>query len=235
MNILVTFAIRSEIGVWPKSSETARHVRVVMTGMGMRKPQDELRQALANSDFCIASGLAGSLNRRHKVGSIVVARGIRAAGKTTIVTADGGLIDAAVRCSATPVDFLYTSDRIANSLNERAELAKAADAVDMESFHVLTEARRAGVPAVAIRAISDSPDRRLPIDFSKLMNERGDMAWTRLIGELIRHPLRVGDFVKFGMDTSAAIRNLTTFLDRYVKFLAVNKDSFHAPAQQSFG
>jgi hypothetical protein len=235
MNILVTFAIRSEIGVWPKSSETTPHVRLVMTGMGMKKPKDDLRQALAKSDFCIASGLAGSLNMHHKVGSIVVARGVRAAGKTTIVTADGGLVDAAVRCSATPVDFFYTSDGITNSTNERAELAKAADAVDMESFHVLTEARRAGVPAVAIRAISDSPDRRLPVEFGTLINERGDMAWARLIGDLIRHPLRVGDFVKFGIDTSAAIRNLTSFLDRYVKFLVVNEHSFHAPADQIFG
>lgn len=235
MNILVTFAIRSEIGVWPKSSETGRHVRLIMTGMGMRKPQDELRQALAKSDFCIASGLAGSLNQRHKVGSILVARGIRAAGKTTIVTADGGLVDAAVRCGATPVDFAYTSDRIANSASERAELAKIAEAVDMESFHVLTEARQAGVPAVAIRAISDSPDRRLPVDFGRLINDHGDMAWTRLIGELMRHPLRVGDFVKFGIDSSAAIHNLTSFLDRYVRFLAVNEDSFHTPAEQILG
>jgi nucleoside phosphorylase len=235
MNILVTFAIRSEIGVWPKSSETARHVRLVMTGMGMRKPQDELRQALANSDFCIASGLAGGLKTRHQVGSILVARGVRAAGKPTIVTADGGLVDAAVRCSAAPVDFFCTSDGIANSVNERTELAKAADAVDMESFHVLTEARRAGVPAVAIRAISDSPDRRLPVEFGTLIDERGDMAWARLIGGLIRHPLRVGGFVKFGVDTSAAIRNLTSFLDRYVKYLVVKENSLHTPAEQIFG
>jgi nucleoside phosphorylase len=235
MNILVTFAIRSEIGVWPKSSEIARHVRLVMTGMGMRKPQDDLRQALANSDFCIASGLAGSLTVRHQVGSILVARGVRAAGKTTIVTADGGLVDAAVRCNAAPVDFFYTSDGIANSETERAALAQDADAVDMESFHVLTEARRAGVPAVAIRAISDSPDRRLPVEFGTLINERGDMAWARLFGDLIRHPLRVGDFVKFGIDTSAAIRNLTSFLDRYVKFLAGNENSLHTPAEQIFG
>jgi hypothetical protein len=235
MNILVTFAIRSEIGVWPQSSETARHVRLVMTGMGMRRPQEELRQALANSDLCIASGLAGSLNKRHKIGSIIVARGVRAAGKTTIVTADGGLIDAAVRCNATPVDFFYTSTSIANSAGERSELAAVADAVDMESFHVLTEARRAGVPAVAIRAISDSPDRMLPVDFNNLVNDRGDMAWMRLIGQLIKHPARLGDFIKFGVGTSAAVRNLTAFLDRYVKFLAVHEDSFRTSAEQIFG
>jgi nucleoside phosphorylase len=235
MNILVTFAIRSEIGVWPQSSETSRHVRLVMTGMGMRRPPEELRAALANSDLCIASGLAGGLSKRHQVGSLLVARGIRSAGKSTIVTADGGLIDAAVRCNATPVNFFYTSNGIVNSASERAELARIADAVDMESFHVLTEARRAGVPAVAIRAVSDTPDHRLPIDFTTIMDDRGQLMWRRLIAEVIKHPGRVGGFVKFGIDSSTAIRNLTTFLDRYVRFLIVNENSFRSTAEHIFG
>jgi nucleoside phosphorylase len=235
MNILVTFAIRSEVGVWPQSSETSRHVRLVMTGMGMRRPPEELREALANSDLCIASGLAGGLSKRHPIGSVLVARGIRAAGKSNIVTTDGGLIDAAVRCNATPVNFFYTSNGIVNAADERAELARIADAADMESFHVLTEARRAGVPAVAIRAVSDTPERRLPMDFSTIMDDRGQLAWRRLIAALIRRPRRVGDFVRFGIDSSAAIRNLTTFLDRYVKFLVVNENSFRSTAEHIFG
>lgn len=186
----------------------------------MRLPQDELRKAISGMvDVCIASGLAGSLRRKYKVGSVVVARGIKSTDSSTILPCDGGLIDAAVRCGAQPVDFFYTSSRIVNSDIDRAELSLFADAVDMESFHILAEARRTGVPAVAVRAISDSPDRKLPIDFSRVVNDSGRVVWPRMGRELVRHPGRIPAFLRFGIDSSAAIRNLTTFLDRYVSFL----------------
>ena len=233
MKILVTFAVDSEMGTWRQSSEIARDIRFVRTGIGMRRPQTELRGAFASSiDICIASGLAGSLNEQLKVGSVVVARGIKAEGKKTIIPCDGGLIDAAVRCGAQPVDFFYTSQTIANSNAERKRLAETAHAVDMESFHVLNEARGSGIPSVAIRAISDSPDQILPIDFSRTVTAQGDIARLGMIRELVLHPLRLPAFIRFGMGSSAAIRNLTAFLDRYVSFLSLNEIRFHLAAEQ---
>jgi hypothetical protein len=120
------------------------------------------------------------------------------------------------------VDFFFTSTGIANSEAGRSHLAGSAEAVDMESFHILTEAQRSAVPAVAIRAISDTPERRLPIDFSRTVTSRGDVRWQRMIGELIKNPVKIPAFARFVLDTSAAIHNLTAFLDRYVKFLMTN-------------
>jgi hypothetical protein len=102
----------------------------------------------------------------------------------------------------------------------------------MESFHILTEARRAGVPAVAIRAISDSPQRRLPIDFSRTLTSQGEIAWPQVLRQLIKTPTRFPDFVRFGIDSSTAIRNLTAFLDRYVRFLMLNETSLRSAAEQ---
>ena len=232
MRILVTFAVQSEIGNWQGPRRFGNDIRFVRTGIGMRRSQDELRQALAGPvDLCIASGLAGSLTYKYPVGSVVVARGIKSEGIESIVSCDGGLIDAAVRCGAQPVDFLYTSPGIANTNADRARLAGIADAVDMESFHVLTEAQRAGVPAVAVRAISDSPERKLPIDFTRMVTRRGQVAWPRMVAELIKHPRRLPAFVRFGIDSSAAIRNLTRFLDRYVGFLGTNETNSRTPAE----
>jgi adenosylhomocysteine nucleosidase len=227
MRILVTFAIRSEMRDWRGPSDLHESIRVVMTGIGMRRVQGELREALASGvDICIASGLAGSVKTEHRPGTVTVARGVKAGGGKTIISGDGGLIDAAVRCGARPVDFFYTSEDIANSDAERRQIASTADAVDMESFHVLTEAQRAGVPAVAIRTISDSPEHRLPIDFSQVVTDRGELAWMRMAAELLKHPARLPGFVRFGLDSSTAIRNLTVFLDRYVKFLTSNESSY---------
>jgi hypothetical protein len=232
MKILVTFAVRSETGNWQGPSKYVDDIRIIRTGIGMRRPEDELRQALAGSvDLCIASGLAGSLTDQYPVGSVVVARGIKSEGSKTIVSCDGGLVDAAVRCGAQPVDFFYTSSGIANSVVERACLAGTADAVDMESFHVLSEAQRAEVPAVAIRAISDCPSRKLPFDFTRMVTCNGQVAWQQMITELVKHPGRFPAFVRFSIDSLAAIRNLTTFLDRYVSFLGTNETSFRTPAE----
>jgi uridine phosphorylase len=214
------------MGEWRGPSKH-ENIRVVMTGIGMRRSQEELREALASGvDVCIASGVAGSVKTEHRPGTVMVARGVRAGRGKTIIPGDGGLIDAAVRCSAKPVDFFYTAAGIVNSETERAQIAKTADAVDMESFHVLTEAQHAGIPAVAIRAVSDSPEHRLPMEFTQAVTKRGELAWTRIVAELLRHPVRLPDFVRFGLNSSAAIRNLTVFLDRYVKFLMSNESSY---------
>lgn len=232
MRVVVTFAVRSEMGKWRPTPRYRENIRIVRTGIGMRGPQDELKQALSGPvDFCIASGLAGSLKRQYPVGSVLVARGIKSEGNKTIVPCDGGLVDAAVRNGARAVDFFHTSPAIANSEGARAELARAADAVDMESFHVLSAARRAGVPAVAVRVISDSPDRKLPLDFSRTVTGDGQISWARMIGQMIKHPGRLPAFVTFGIDSSAAIRNLSTFLDRYVNFLMTTEISLPAPAE----
>src|SRR5262245_48921231 len=116
MRILVTFAIRSEMRNWRGPSEPHKNIRVVMTGIGMRRVQGELREALASGvDVCIASGLAGSVKTEHRPGTVAVARGVKAGGGKTIIPGDGGLIDAAVRCGAKPVDLFHTSEKIANS------------------------------------------------------------------------------------------------------------------------
>ena len=132
------------------------------------------------------------------VGSILVARAIKTDTKNTIVTSDGALVDAAKKCGAKVVDFFYTSSTVVNSSPERSRLAGFADAVDMESFHVLSEGQRAGVPAVAIRAISDSPEKGLPVDFNRVIDENGKLAWPAILAEVAKHPARIPQLVRFG-------------------------------------
>src|SRR5262249_55207587 len=120
MKILVTCAVESEIGAGLGAPDFAGDIFIVRTGIGMRRAQDELRKALTRPvDICISSGLAGSLREQYPIGSIVVARAIKSESKKTIVPCDGTLIEAAVRCGATPVDFFFTSGGIANSEAER--------------------------------------------------------------------------------------------------------------------
>src|SRR5262245_29683984 len=223
MRIVITFAVRSECRAWRRYSR-AGDVHIVTTGIGMRGSRQRLRELLAMpADFCIASGLAGSLTKHQAVGSIVVARGVKTEPNQTILTSDGCLVDTAVRCGANPVSFFFTSNTIVNSPIDRSRLSSTAAVLDMESFHVLAEAGRAGVPAVAIRAISDGPDDPLPLDFNAAVNDCGELRWLTLIAQLLKHPARLADFARFGLASSRAARNLARFLDEYVKFLATHE------------
>jgi adenosylhomocysteine nucleosidase len=239
MKIVVTFAVRAEFANWRRSGfsqiekakpqvfrmKTAEaEVYALLTGVGMVSSRDELLETLKiRADFCIASGFAGGLKRQYKPGSIVVARTVHTDTNQTILASDGALVAAAVRCGADPVNLFFTSKTIVNATAERLKLAKIADAVDMESYHVLAEARRAGIPAVAVRAISDSPDEPLPIDFDRVLDGRGEVRWLDLLAQLANQPGQLAKFTRFGIHSLGAARNLARFLNRYVKFLATNE------------
>jgi len=63
-----------------------------------------------------------------------------------------------------------TSSRIAVTRDDRLQLARTgAQVVDMESYEILAAARKARVPAIVIRIVSDSLDRKLP-DFNRALN-----------------------------------------------------------------
>src|SRR5437899_179265 len=66
-----------------------------------------------------------------------------------------------------------TSSRIATTREERTALASCGAAVvDMESYFILERAAAARVPAVVLRVVSDSINRRLP-DFNRALDDGG--------------------------------------------------------------
>ena len=80
---------------------------------------------------------------------------------------------------------LLSSAEIIASSAEKATLSSAADAVDMESFTVIAAAQKLGIPALAVRAISDTSDQEMPVDFSRSLDENGQIstgAVLRLLG-----------------------------------------------------
>ena len=46
----------------------------------------------------------------------------------------------------------------------------------MESFFILNEAQERGIPGVAIRAVSDAADERLPLDLTRCLMTAGGFA-----------------------------------------------------------
>jgi adenosylhomocysteine nucleosidase len=236
MRIVVTFAVPSEFAYWRRGSHFARiqnseppmyrlrrgrdEIYGVITGIGMPRPPNKLRGLFAKTaDLCIASGLAGALKKEHEVGSILVAKAVKGYAGRTPIQSENTLVQAATQCGAKVVDFFYTANSVVNSSSEKLRLGETADAVEMETIHILHEARCVGIPAVAVRAVSDAAENNLPVDFNRVISMHGRVDWVAMFSELVKAPSQLASFARFGLDSLFAARTLARFLDRYITFL----------------
>ena len=93
--------------------------------------------------------------------------------------------------------------------------AGGALAVDMESAHVLAWARRAGLPALAVRAVADGPEDEVPRELLGVLGPDGRMrlgAATRLLG----HPALVGAAWRLSGRSRRALGSLARFVRAFV-------------------
>jgi nucleoside phosphorylase len=227
VKILVTFAVQAEFAPLKRIREFSRisqtefltqsggdsEVHVAIIGIGARKFH------LPSADLCIASGVAGSLKTQYGIGTVLVARAVKRKDSETIIASDESLVRIAIQCGAKPVDFFCTTDNIVSSVSEKSGLGRIADAVDMESYPVFAEARRQGIPVVAIRTISDAADQEIPLDFSGAVNQDGKLEWIPALSQIAASPGRIPQLMRFGLESSRAARELAHFLDKYLKCL----------------
>jgi adenosylhomocysteine nucleosidase len=245
MKILVTFALENEFAPWramydfrPGSWGTAdvysaeigdAEVGVVLTGAGPRQAAMAASKLFRGAEeaihFCISAGLAGALRADYEIGRVLAARSVvsetpRRDGESQVVASSGALISFASEYGAIVVNRFYTADHPVASAEEKRDLEVTADAVEMESFEILFEARAAGVPAVAIRAISDAADEDLPLDMSQIFNDEGRVSVPRVLGEVARHPQSLPGLVRLGQNSKRAAESLARFLDGYIQGVA---------------
>ncbi len=88
----------------------------------------------------------------------------------------------------------------------------------------------AQVPAIAVRAVSDSSDEELPIDFSKVTDREGHLVVKHLVRELASKPARIPGLFSFAQRSRKAISNLADFLDDFIPSLARDQGKIAASA-----
>jgi len=237
MRVLVTFAVEAEFAPWRKLSNLhatsignislhqaqigRASVDFVVTGMG---PENARRVAdvvmTQPYTFCIVAGFAGALRPDHAVGTILVAEAVQQVGKPQSLQCARRLVNAAGRDGAKQVPMLLTSDHLVRTAGEKAQLAPFADAVDMESFAILSAAHANRLPAVAIRAISDSSRRDMPVFLDALVDGRGRVKIGGVIRNVIRHPLQLPALLQLGRGSRTAGQALVHFLEAFIKKLS---------------
>lgn len=244
MKILITFALDNEFAPWRAMRDFRREragdretycatiegagVEVIVTGVGPRiaglRARDVLKSNGDSFEFVVSSGSAGAVKHPHAIGQVLAARAVKsqAAGPANAATIEcsSALVSFAESCGATVVDQFYTSERAINTREEKQYIGEVADAVEMESFGILSAAAESGVPAVAIRAVSDLADENLPLDMNEVFSDEGKVSVSRVLGQVARHPGAVPGLVKLGQQSKTAAEALARFLDRYVAMVA---------------
>ena len=231
MNILVTFAVEAEFAPWQKRRKFQRlpgdwprfeaqfggaRVRAVLTGMGQMYALETARRVLADRpDICISTGLAGALRSGYRPGDVLAARLVSEVGEPVAVASHPELLTTAVDCGARQVERFATSRTLVSRAEEKLQLGRQAEAVEMESYTILAEAARYGVPAVAVRAISDTVDFDIPYDFERTQNARGQIRIGGIVAQVLRHPSGLPALLALARDCRLAARHLADFLDAY--------------------
>jgi adenosylhomocysteine nucleosidase len=169
-------------------------------------------------DLCISSGLAGGLSAALRVADVIAPGRVRGLDGRTL-DSDPSLLALAAGCGAKTIDTLYSAPTVVVSSEQKRQTSVVADAVDMESATILAESRKRGVPAIAIRAISEPASCDLPIDLNQVLTADGRLSVVRAIGALARRPDAVPGIVRLGVDGRRAARALSTFLDTFLEHL----------------
>ena len=240
MRILVTFAVEAEFAPWRRRYRFRRkeiidlghdnrvdasyHCKtddvcldVYLTGVGWKGSRTMLASLLKQKpDLCISSGLAGGLRPELKTGEIVVAREVLLVSGGQKFASRPLLVDLAEETGAKPVRSFLTNARVVCEAKSKRSMAVLGDVVEMESFHVLQSAADVQVPAVSVRAISDTVDENLPFDFGRAIRPDGRISYGRLLLQVAVHPRKLPAMINFGKQSEKAANNLADFLDRYV-------------------
>jgi adenosylhomocysteine nucleosidase len=240
MRILVTFAVEAEFAPWRKKREFrciaktpfeiydasvgGHTVRVLLTGIGWECARRTAASVMEDVfDACISSGLAGGLKDAYRAADILAFRDVGEISGERVMASSKWLLDQAARQGASVAGKLLTSKKLVLTSGEKKRFGTFGDAVDMESFRIMAAAQGRGIPALTLRAISDTVEEDLPMDFSEHVSENGQIAVGRVLGKIAFSPQIIPAMIRFGSRTKHVTERLDEFLDAFI--LGLRTDS----------
>jgi adenosylhomocysteine nucleosidase len=171
----------------------------------------------------LVTGFAGACAPDLRTGDVVVGDPVALPDGTS----DGDSGDPALRRRAIRaldaaglryrVGRLVTVDEVVTTPAAKATWwqAQGAMAVDMESAHVLAWARRAGLPAVTVRAIVDGLEDEVPRNLLDMVGMDGRMRLGAAAG-LLGRPTLLAAAWRLGRRSRRALESLARFLRPFV-------------------
>jgi adenosylhomocysteine nucleosidase len=201
---LVCFAVSQEAKPFQKIVRGRNDVHVLLTGMGARNAERAIRQALCTVQprRVFSCGFAGALNPDLKIGDVVFANG-----------ASLKIVERLQSRGAQAMVFTCT-ERAAVTVAEKSSLRARtrADVVEMESAVIKGVCREAGIECVTVRAISDTAQENLPLDFNALMTPEEKLSPAKLALAILKAPQKIPALVRLGKNSAFAAKQLADVL-----------------------
>lgn len=200
---LVFFALREEAAAFKQRLVGQSDVACALTGIGRENAERVARQYLdrLRPAQVLTCGFAGGLNP-HLTPETVV-----------FETEDERLRGRLVAAGARPARF-HCAGRIAITAAEKALLHRqtGADAVEMESAVIHTLCWDRKIPVATVRAISDTAEEDLPLDFNHLSRPDKSLDLPRLITYVIRRPRLISPLLQLQKRAQGAATRLAGVL-----------------------
>ena len=204
--VLVCFALKEESRPFQQWAEGRDDLKIILVGMGKRNAERAIRDALEQErpQLVLTCGSAGGLLPELTIGTVVFD-----------ADAETGLEPALLAAGAQRARF-HCSDRVATTAAEKRALWQStrADAVEMESEVIRAVCREQNIPSATVRAILDTAEEDLPLDFNQLMTPKQEMSYAKLALVLLKSPGKVGALLRLQKHTQAAARRLAEVLAR---------------------
>jgi adenosylhomocysteine nucleosidase len=202
--VLVCFAVREERNRFTAPALDQQKISVVTTGMGARNAARALAPLLEDDGpaLVLTCGFAGALRPELAVGTVVFSE-----------DAGAGVGEHLVKLGAIPATF-HCAARVATTAAEKRLLraSSQADAVEMESGVIRRLCQERGIPSATVRAISDSADEDLPLNFNTVMNADDQIDFPKLIWRLVLSPSKLPGLLRLRQQTNRAALALGTTL-----------------------
>jgi len=195
---------------------------LVVTGVGPASIRKTVSPLVQSGRFCgiLSIGYAGALKPSYRVGDIVIPEEVRflppLSGQSHQPDPDlfRAVTETAQRKGwSVHTQPMLTSERVISSSEEKISLGKThlAGSVEMESSVLAEMCRKASVPFLVVRVISDEASFDLPDDMAFLEHWR-QRRYVRVAAYLIPRPLLLIKLLRFFRSVRRASRNLTQFL-----------------------
>lgn len=204
--VLVCFAVREEALSFTAPINPVTDI--LLTGIGRQKASQTVTRYLASHKpgLVLTCGFAGGLKPGHELGRVL------------FDDSEGGPFRARFTShGAQPGRFVH-SDRVLTTAREKARLFESTggDAVEMESSAVAAACRERGLPIIIARAISDTAEEDLPMDFNRFSRADGSLSMPRLLLGIARSPSAIPELITFQSRLRQAARRLAESLQHFL-------------------
>jgi hypothetical protein len=208
-HVLVCFAVKQEAAPLRRRLAGGAPVRVLLTGMGLRKAREAIIQSLDEGPtpgLVLTSGFAGGLKADLARGTVLFEAGERFRWERELQ--EVGSLPGSFHCA----------ERVASTASDKYLLRQqtGADAVEMESLAIHEVCRHRGIPCATVRVVLDTALEDLPLDFSTLLDPDGNLAAKRLAWAVLKAPGRIPALLRLGRQSAEAAERLADVLEAFL-------------------